>query len=683
MFRLSSLVHLVTAMTLVCTGLSMLVSPIAAGTELRVPDSAVVTAAGPPKLECADFLKQVTYAVQQHFGTDGGAFRPRAACRSLSDVALPFANPESAEQELQALGWQESAVLWCCKGSLVVHRFSSPANAARALHLFGSLENQPPGTNYELLEFFDDLPPNERWLDAGVYWGSLIVQRDDLLFVLIEQICCWGDAPGPRYPEIAADWEGLSTYLDEPSSEELTYVYAPEQDQYQESLETARHCLEYGILACAKNNFEDAYTISPYGEAKAELADFYVITGDSWQRSGHLDRAREAYERALQIDSNKIAASMRLSELTDYDSVELFDSMTEFRHGSRGCVRDEHALESLCGNYPQFSAQLAVTEKRPDPAIVRWDHTPNTTSYAVAADVEAIAPTSAVGLLLNNTAGDDGVAFMVDPLRMIWWIDERSSEGEVTALIGPHALPIPSEEPIQRLEVRVLNGTPEFLLNGNALGQAGELAVVVIPSYGNTGIVLTRSTEAPVGSVVATFDSFGIYGLKSGVERAAALADVLPEARDLGPTWRTVDEGSRAEAEITETFSDPEDASRRFADWDWQENAYREYFDAETDATLQISVHEFRDEQAATQAVQYFADERATLLRLVPAPDKEYGRIVRALTGETAGRQEASIYLLNGASVIRVTATSEDESSLQIAQSAANRSIVFHGDRID
>lgn len=275
---------------------------------------------------------------------------------------------------------------------------------------------------------------------------------------------------------------------------------------------------------------------------------------------------------------------------------------------------------------------------------------------------------------------------MVDPLRMIWWVDRRSAGGEVTTLIGPRALVIPSGEPIQRLEVRVVNGTPEFLLNGESLGQPGELTLLTVPADGNAGIVVTRSADAPVGLVDATFDSFGIYGLNSAASHAPALADGLPEARVLGPMWRTVDEGSRTESEITETFSSPEDASRRFAAWGWQENAYRNYTDAETNATLEISVHGFQDEHAAMQAVQYLADERATLLSLEPAPDKEYGRIVRALTGETAGMQEASVYILSGASVVRVTATSEDGSSLLIALRAAETmtmSTVSRGDRID
>jgi hypothetical protein len=386
----------------------------------------------------------------------------------------------------------------------------------------------------------------------------------------------------------------------------------------------------------------------------------------------------------MQVDPDQIYAPARLAALDDYASVELFDSMTEFS-SLRGCVREALEPDSWCYEYPHFSAQLAVTEKKPEPAIWRWDHTPGTTSYALAADVTAIAPTSAIGLLFANTTGDDGYAFVVDPLRMIWWIDERMPEGEVTTVIAPQTLPIASAEPIQRLEVRVTDGEPEFLLNGASLAQPGELAGLTIPSRGNAGIIVIRSEDAPVGPVAATFDSFGIYALNGGVERPPALADVLPEARVFGPAWRTVGEGGRSKEEITATFPDVEDAALRFDAWGWRENAYREYVEADSGATLAVSVHEFRDEQAAAQALQYLADERASLLGLEPVPDQEHGKIVRALTGEIAGKQEASFFLLDGTSVIRLTATSDDDSSLLITQRAAysvGRSTGLGGARI-
>ena len=141
--------------------------------------------------------------------------------------------------------------------------------------------------------------------------------------------------------------------------------------------------------------------------------------------------------------------------------------------------------------------------------------------------------------------------------------------------------------------------------------------------------------------------------------QSADLAALLPEPDAIAPEVVTTESGTRSLAEVAGSFADPGQAEDRLRTWGWEENAFRGYANRDPDQaplrTLQISLHQFRSADGATDALSYFLEARAQALgqREVDVPDPT-GDETRAISGESDGATESTGNAVEATAYIRV-----------------------------
>ncbi len=140
---------------------------------------------------------------------------------------------------------------------------------------------------------------------------------------------------------------------------------------------------------------------------------------------------------------------------------------------------------------------------------------------------------------------------------------------------------------------------------------------------------------------------------------ARALAMVQASASPFVPEGlEEIERGSRTLDEIASGFPSPAEAGRLLSSWGWEGNAYYNYAgstDAGTDS-LEVSFHLFASPAGATEAMSYFAAGRALMLGLSPVPVARIGDELLAISGSRDGVNETTIYLRDGAFLIRISA---------------------------
>ncbi len=132
----------------------------------------------------------------------------------------------------------------------------------------------------------------------------------------------------------------------------------------------------------------------------------------------------------------------------------------------------------------------------------------------------------------------------------------------------------------------------------------------------------------------------------------ASASPFVPDARE------EIERGSRTLNQIAEGFPSPAEARRLLRSWGWEGNAYYNYAgstDAGTDS-LEVSFHLFGSPAGATEAMSYFAAGRALMLGLSPIPVARIGDELLAISGSRDGVNETTIYLQDGAFLIRISA---------------------------
>lgn len=119
-----------------------------------------------------------------------------------------------------------------------------------------------------------------------------------------------------------------------------------------------------------------------------------------------------------------------------------------------------------------------------------------------------------------------------------------------------------------------------------------------------------------------------------------------------------IERGARTLEQIASGFPSPAEAESLLVAWDWQANAYFNYAGSTTAGTtsLEVSFHLFGTTGGATEAMSYFAASRALMLDFSPVPISRIGDEVLAIGGTRDIGNEVTIYLRNGAYLIRISA---------------------------
>jgi len=150
-----------------------------------------------------------------------------------------------------------------------------------------------------------------------------------------------------------------------------------------------------------------------------------------------------------------------------------------------------------------------------------------------------------------------------------------------------------------------------------------------------------------------------------------SLAAMLPIESEFPFGLTMTGEGARIAEEITQTFPDPVDASQRFTEWGWQENAYRDFASPDGATALSVSLHRFADVQSASEALPYLAEASRIVSGFEPVAIAELGDKSEAIAGQVAGGRELSVYVQVGDVVARISVVTPTGDPLPIAMTTA------------
>ncbi len=149
------------------------------------------------------------------------------------------------------------------------------------------------------------------------------------------------------------------------------------------------------------------------------------------------------------------------------------------------------------------------------------------------------------------------------------------------------------------------------------------------------------------------------------------LFDVLPDVSSTLPGLILSENHARSAGTVAETFPDVAEAEALFQGWGWRESAARVFTGNTSSGTTraEVSVFQFQDGQAATEALPYFLDARAGVLGLaeVTAPVAQ-GDEVRAIAGPVGDELEATAYVRRGRNLYRITAIGSGNPMRDVAE---------------
>jgi hypothetical protein len=150
--------------------------------------------------------------------------------------------------------------------------------------------------------------------------------------------------------------------------------------------------------------------------------------------------------------------------------------------------------------------------------------------------------------------------------------------------------------------------------------------------------------------------------------------EMLPEPDEVPEGFVQTEDGRFTEEEVANSFRDPADAATRLAEWDWREGISRTFElspdvprSPEDTVYLYVSVHRFGTDEGASQALEYFSTDISELRDLRTIEAGPLGDEMVALAGGDAETNEVSLYIRDGARLVRIAAFSEAGDSLDDA----------------
>ena len=267
----------------------------------------------------------------------------------------------------------------------------------------------------------------------------------------------------------------------------------------------ADRCVAAGDWLCATRFLERALAVAPGDPALTQsLVDAYLQRGAAEEGAGRLTDARASYRRAAELDPSRPEAQAALDRIGGYGSVVFQDDFSgaqQFRPDTSGDASAAYADgafvlgESAPGGL--FSYPLG-------------EHAGNTSA---AVDLRGAEGDGSVLLQVRGTGnGAAAWIFGVDPVSKRWTamqVDPGSDSYHTT--IAPTDFSALVADPVNRVELRVVDGAPQLLVNHVDVPAAQGVSLPTIDgtSYG-FGVAMDPDGTVPFK---ATFDAVALYAL--------------------------------------------------------------------------------------------------------------------------------------------------------------------------
>ena len=143
------------------------------------------------------------------------------------------------------------------------------------------------------------------------------------------------------------------------------------------------------------------------------------------------------------------------------------------------------------------------------------------------------------------------------------------------------------------------------------------------------------------------------------------LAALLPTLDSLPSELVMTEDRRRDLAEVAANYADPAAAEQQFAAWGWQENVIRRFGPdpirrppSSATSSIYVSLHRFADEEGATAALAYSADDQKATTNANEGGGVPIGDRSRVLFGVGENGTETTLYRTRGALLARITAGS-------------------------
>jgi hypothetical protein len=190
----------------------------------------------------------------------------------------------------------------------------------------------------------------------------------------------------------------------------------------------------------------------------------------------------------------------------------------------------------------------------------------------------------------------------------------------------------------------------------------------------------TPAADERSGAATATAAPTQAQASGAGIFGEVTTEELVPSEESVPPGFVLTDDTALTSIEeVAGAFSDPDAAAMQLEAWGWEENASRTFQLSEDAAPpesgmtfLYVSVHRFGSDQAAQEALTYFADELAAFRSLAEAEVSDVGDTARGLVGPIeGGGEEGALYVQQGPYLLRIGTVAPEGAALGAAVDVA------------
>lgn len=148
---------------------------------------------------------------------------------------------------------------------------------------------------------------------------------------------------------------------------------------------------------------------------------------------------------------------------------------------------------------------------------------------------------------------------------------------------------------------------------------------------------------------------------------ATGIALLLPTEDQVPNGLVIIEDGERTLSDVTDGFTDSDEATEMFQEWGWERNVIRAFHtpedvpaDPEEVDGIYISVHEFESPDASAEALDYSVEVHLGDTNLAEQDHDELGEVSRMLYGDQSYGNEVTFYVQQGNALIRLSASSPE-----------------------
>ncbi len=207
-----------------------------------------------------------------------------------------------------------------------------------------------------------------------------------------------------------------------------------------------------------------------------------------------------------------------------------------------------------------------------------------------------------------------------------------------------------------------IDGSEVTRATDNRLLTAGDAGIWC---SGDVQIGVRSFKIVPLGDSAVSAEDNEIDDLVVAGEDIQDIFSLLPTANEAPPGLILSEERQRSLDEVSEAFSNPEEAVQRFQEWGWQENAYREFAPPNGEPLspldldyARVGIHRFGGVSQSAAAADYIAQDVVAGIGGGGGPGPDIGDGSILLSGQNQNGNWVNLLVYQGPYLISVSTSS-------------------------